>query len=97
MIEKDTVGISFGKSEEKLGWNTHPTRAVIFEDCRVPVANLLGEEGQGFTFAMKGINNGRLNMAACSVGAAAASIEFVVEYIKQRKQFGKAIAEFQVK
>ncbi|XP_022663178.1 uncharacterized protein LOC111251134 [Varroa destructor] len=95
VIEKDTAGISFGKSEEKLGWNTHPTRAVIFEDCRVPVANLLGEEGQGFTFAMKGINNGRLNMAACSVGAAAASIEFVVEYIKQRKQFGKAIAEFQ--
>lgn len=96
VIEKGTPGLSFGKNEDKVGWCTHPTRVVSFEDCRVPVANLLGQEGMGFNIAMKGLNNGRVNIAACSVGAAAASIDVVVNYIKERKQFGKTIAEFQV-
>ncbi|XP_003747002.1 isobutyryl-CoA dehydrogenase, mitochondrial [Galendromus occidentalis] len=95
VIEKNSPGLSFGKNENKLGWNTHPTRAVIFEDCKVPVSNRLGEEGQGFNIAMKGLNNGRVNIGACSVGAAAASIEFVAHYMKDRKQFGKPIADFQ--
>ncbi|KAL1425606.1 hypothetical protein MTO96_019033 [Rhipicephalus appendiculatus] len=78
-----------------LGWNTQPTRAVIFEDCRVPVSNRLGEEGQGFSFAMLGLNGGRVNIASCSMGAAAASIDIVTEHLKVRKQFGKPLASYQ--
>ncbi|XP_064489670.1 isobutyryl-CoA dehydrogenase, mitochondrial-like [Ornithodoros turicata] len=95
VVEKGTPGLSFGKKEKKLGWNTQPTRMVIFEDCRVPVSHRLGEEGKGFTFAMHGLNGGRVNIASCSMGAAAASINIAVEHLKVRKQFGKPLAEFQ--
>lgn len=95
VVEKGTPGLSFGKKEKKLGWNTQPTRAVILEDCRVPVSNRLGEEGQGFSFAMLGLNGGRVNIASCSMGAAAASIDIVTEHLKVRKQFGKPLASYQ--
>ncbi|XP_002408432.3 isobutyryl-CoA dehydrogenase, mitochondrial-like [Ixodes scapularis] len=95
VVEKGTRGLSFGKKEKKLGWNTQPTRMVILEDCRVPVANRLGEEGQGFQFAMKGLDGGRVNIASCSMGAAAASIDVAIEHMKVRKQFGKPLAAFQ--
>lgn len=95
IVEKGTPGMSFGKKEKKLGWNTQPTRAVIFEDCRVPISNRLGEEGQGFSFAMQGLNGGRVNIASCSMGAAASSIDIVTEHLKVRKQFGKPLASYQ--
>uniref|UniRef100_A0A131X8G7 Isobutyryl-CoA dehydrogenase, mitochondrial n=1 Tax=Hyalomma excavatum TaxID=257692 RepID=A0A131X8G7_9ACAR len=95
VVEKGTQGLSFGKKEKKLGWNSQPTRMVIFEDCRVPVSHRLGEEGQGFTIAMEGLNGGRINIASCSMGAAAASIDIVAEHMKVRKQFGKPLASFQ--
>lgn len=95
VVEKGAPGLSFGKKEKKLGWNTQPTRMVIFEDCRVPVSHRLGEEGQGFNFAMNGLNGGRVNIASCSIGAAAASIKIAVEHLKVRKQFGKPLATFQ--
>ncbi|KAL1425607.1 hypothetical protein MTO96_019034 [Rhipicephalus appendiculatus] len=90
-----TPGLSFGKKEKKLSWNSQPTRMVIFEDCRVPVSHRLGEEGQGFTIAMEGLNGGRINIASCSMGAAAASIDIVTEHMQVRKQFGKPLASFQ--
>lgn len=95
VVEKGTSGLSFGKPEKKMGWKSQPTTSVIFEDCRVPVANLLGEEGQGFTFAMKGLDGGRLNIAACSLGGAARCLEATTTYMKERKQFGKHLADFQ--
>lgn len=95
VVEKGTPGLSFGKKEKKLGWNSQPTRMVIFEDCRVPVSHRLGEEGQGFTIAMEGLNGGRINIASCSMGAAAASIDIVTEHMKVRKQFGKPLASYQ--
>lgn len=95
VVEKGTPGLSFGKKEKKMGWNSQPTRAVILEDCRIPVSNRLGCEGDGFNIAMKGLNGGRINIASCSLGAAQASIEIATEYIKVRKQFGKSLSEFQ--
>lgn len=95
VVEKGTPGLSFGKPEKKMGWKSQPTTSVIFEDCRVPVANLLGEEGQGFSFAMKGLDGGRLNIAACSLGGASRCLEATTTYMKERKQFGKPLAEFQ--
>ncbi|EFA78276.1 acyl-CoA dehydrogenase [Heterostelium album PN500] len=95
LIEKDTPGLSFGKKEEKLGWNTQPTRAVIMEDCRVPVANLIGKEGQGFNIAMNALNGGRLNIGACSLGGAQASLVAARDHLKVRKQFGQPLANFQ--
>ncbi|RUS29791.1 acyl-CoA dehydrogenase/oxidase [Jimgerdemannia flammicorona] len=95
IVEKGTPGLSFGKKEQKLGWNSQPTRAVILEDCTVPAENLVGGEGQGFTIAMKGLNGGRVNIASCSLGAAQASLETALEYTKVRKQFNKPIAAFQ--
>lgn len=95
VVEKDTPGLSFGAPEKKLGWKSQPTAAVIFEDCRIPVANRLGEEGEGFKIAMQGLDGGRLNIAACSIGGARACLERSIEYTKERKQFGKAIADFQ--
>eukprot|EP00051_Salpingoeca_urceolata_P022726 m.376246 g.376246 ORF g.376246 m.376246 type:complete len:426 (-) comp20016_c3_seq1:78-1355(-) len=91
VVEKGTPGLSFGANENKLGWNSQPTRAVIFEDCRVPVENLLGQEGQGFNIAMKGLNGGRVNIASCSLGAAQAALEQTIEYTSAREQFGKPI------
>lgn len=95
VVPKDTPGLSFGKQEEKMGWRSQPTSAVIFENCRVPVANRLGDEGQGFKIAMMGLDGGRLNIGACSLGGAKAALAAALEYTKVRKQFGKALAEFQ--
>ena len=95
MIEKDSPGISFGAQEKKMGWNRQPTAQVIFEDCRVPIKNLLGNEGDGFKIAMKGLDGGRLNIAACSLGTAQSAFERSVEYVGDREQFGKKIQDFQ--
>ena len=95
VVPKDTPGLSFGKKEEKLGWNSQPTRAVIFEDARVPVTNRLGEEGIGFKVAMMGLDGGRLNIGACSIGGARFCLEQARDYMKQRRQFGRALAELQ--
>ncbi|XP_072449086.1 isobutyryl-CoA dehydrogenase, mitochondrial isoform X2 [Chiloscyllium punctatum] len=95
LVEKGTPGLSFGKKEKKVGWNSQPTRAVIFEDCAVPVGNLIGKEGDGFSIAMHGLNGGRINIASCSLGAAYASILLTQDYLKVRKQFGKPLASSQ--
>ena len=95
VVEKGTPGLSFGKKEKKLGWNSQHTAAVIFEDCRVPVANRLGEEGDGFKIAMKGLDGGRLNIGACSIGGARACMDAAREHMLSRRQFGQAIAGFQ--
>ena len=95
IVPKDSPGLSFGANEVKMGWNAQPTRQVIFEDVRVPAANMLGEEGSGFRIAMKGLNGGRLNIAACSVGGAQAALEKAVAYLVDRKAFGSALIESQ--
>ena len=95
IIEKDTPGLSFGANERKMGWNNQPTRQVIFEDCRVPVANRVGAEGDGFKFAMMGLDGGRLNIAACSLGTAQRALDAALDYARERTQFGQQIAEFQ--
>ena len=95
VVEKGTQGLSFGKREKKLGWNSQPTAMVIFENCRVPVANRLGEEGDGFKIAMMGLDGGRLNISACSLGGARASLEAAQTYLGERAQFGRKLAEFQ--
>ena len=94
-IEKDAPGLSFGKREHKMGWNSQPTAAVIFEDCRVPVANRIGEEGDGFKIAMMGLDGGRINIASCSIGAARKCLELARDYMQERKQFGQRLADFQ--
>lgn len=94
-IPADAPGISYGKKEEKMGWNSQPTRAITFEDVVVPVGNRLGEEGQGFKIAMQGLDGGRINIATCSVGTAQAALESAVAYVRDRQQFGQAIADFQ--
>ncbi len=94
-VEKGTPGLSFGKQEHKLGWKSQPTSAVIFENCRVPVANRIGEEGEGFKIAMKGLDGGRLNIAACSIGGARFCLEQAIAYTTERKQFGKPLNAFQ--
>lgn len=95
VVEKDTPGLSFGKQEEKLGWHSQPTAMVNFEDCRVPSENLVGGAGNGFKIAMAGLDGGRLNIAACSVGAAQACLDHAVRHMGERKQFGKHLSEFQ--
>jgi len=95
VVEKGAKGLSFGKREEKLGWHSQPTAAVIFEDCRVPVANRLGKEGDGFTIAMMGLDGGRLNIGACSLGGASASFQAARDYMLERRQFGQRLADFQ--
>lgn len=94
-IPADAAGVIYGKAEDKMGWNAQPTRQITFENVRVPVANLLGEEGQGFTFAMKGLDGGRINIATCSVGTAQAALTRATQYMNERKQFGKPLAAFQ--
>ena len=94
-VEKGSKGLSFGKQENKLGWSSQPTAMVILEDCEVPVANRLGAEGEGFRIAMQGLDGGRVNIAACSIGAARASMEAARDHLKTRTQFGKKLAEFQ--
>jgi alkylation response protein AidB-like acyl-CoA dehydrogenase len=95
VVEKDTPGLSFGAPEKKLGWNASPTAQVIFEDCRVPVANRVGAEGDGFRFAMMGLDGGRLNIGACSLGGAQRCLDEAVAYTKERQQFGQPVADFQ--
>lgn len=95
IVEKNTPGLSFGKQENKLGWNSQPTCIVNFEDCVVPAENLLGKEGDGFKYAMQGLNGGRLSIATCSVGGAQACLDIARNYVKERKQFGKPLSNFQ--
>ncbi len=95
VIEKDMEGVSFGAQERKLGWHSQPTAQVNFDGVRVPVANLIGKEGDGFKIAMTGLDGGRLNIGACSLGGAQRCLDEAVRYTKDRKQFGKAIADFQ--
>ncbi len=95
VVEKDTPGLSFGANEKKMGWNAQPTRAVILENCRVPVANRLGPEGIGFKIAMAGLDGGRLNIGACSLGGAQGALDKALAYARERKAFGSAIADFQ--
>src|SRR5260221_99497 len=95
VVEADTQGVSFGANERKMGWNAQPTRAVIFENARVPVANRLGDEGIGFKIAMAGLDGGRINIAACSLGGAQSALDKSLAYMKERKAFGKRLDEFQ--
>ncbi len=97
VIMKDTPGLSFGANEKKMGWNAQPTRQVIMQDCRVPAENLVGlVEGKGFRFAMSGLDGGRINIGACSLGPSAFAIDKAREYMFERKAFGKNLADFQV-
>ena len=95
VIEKDMPGVSFGANEKKLGWHSQPTAQVNFDEVRVPVASRVGGEGEGFRIAMMGLDGGRLNIGACSLGGAQRCLDEAVNYTKDRKQFGKAIADFQ--
>lgn len=94
-IPADAQGITYGKKEEKLGWNSQPTRTISFENVRVPVENLLANEGDGFKLAMEGLDGGRINIAACSLGTARASLMLSKNYVMERQQFGRTISEFQ--
>ena len=95
LVEKGTPGLSFGKPEKKMGWRSQPTAVVSFDGCRVPVANRIGAEGDGFKIAMRGLDGGRVNIAACSLGAARACLERATAYLKERRQFGRRLADFQ--
>ncbi len=94
-VEKGTPGLSFGAQEKKLGWKTQPTAMVLFENCRVPVENLIGAEGEGFRIAMAGLDGGRLNIGACSLGGAQFCLDRTIDYMKERRQFGSRLADFQ--
>ena len=95
LVDKATPGLSFGPNERKMGWRAQPTRQVIFEQARVPVANRLGEEGQGFRIAMSGLDGGRLNISACSLGGAEAALAKATDYLRQRHAFGQSLVDFQ--
>ncbi|WP_150000481.1 acyl-CoA dehydrogenase family protein [Iodidimonas gelatinilytica] len=95
VVEKGTEGLSFGAQERKLGWHSQPTASVNFDACRVPVANLIGAEGDGFKIAMQGLDGGRLNIGACSLGGAQFALDTAIDYVKERQQFGRPIADFQ--
>ncbi|HCE1806815.1 TPA: acyl-CoA dehydrogenase family protein [Vibrio parahaemolyticus] len=95
VVPAQADGISYGRKEPKMGWNSQPTRAVTFENVVIPVSHLLGEEGQGFIFAMKGLDGGRINIATCSVGTAQQALNQATQYMQERKQFGKTLAQFQ--
>ncbi len=94
-VPADTPGISYGKKEQKMGWNSQPTRTISFDNVRIPANHLLGREGEGFKIAMKGLDGGRINIATCSVGAAQGALTQAQQYMQDRKQFGKSIASFQ--
>jgi alkylation response protein AidB-like acyl-CoA dehydrogenase len=94
-VPADASGIGFGRKEEKLGWNSQPTRSVSFEDVRIPADHRLGEEGEGFRIAMKGLDGGRINIAACSLGAAQGALDAARRYMGERRQFGRKLGEFQ--
>jgi alkylation response protein AidB-like acyl-CoA dehydrogenase len=95
VVEKGTPGLSFGAQEKKLGWKSQPTAMVLFENCRVPVANRIGAEGEGFKIAMAGLDGGRLNIGACSLGGAQFCLDRTLVYMRERKQFGTRLADFQ--
>jgi len=95
VVEKDSVGLSFGAQERKMGWNAQPTAQVNFDDCRVPAANRVGEEGEGFKIAMAGLDGGRVNIASCSLGGASFALNTALAYLETRSQFGKPLREFQ--
>jgi alkylation response protein AidB-like acyl-CoA dehydrogenase len=95
VVEKGTKGLSFGAQEKKLGWKSQPTAMVMFEDCRVPADNLIGREGDGFKIAMAGLDGGRLNIAACSIGGAQFCLDRTIAYMRERKQFGSRLSDFQ--
>ena len=95
LVEKGTPGLSFGADERKMGWNAQPTRAVRFDQCRVPVENRLGAEGEGFRFAMAGLDGGRLNIAACALGGAQAALDRTLAYLQDRRAFGQKLSDFQ--
>ncbi|MDF1677786.1 MAG: acyl-CoA dehydrogenase family protein [Legionellaceae bacterium] len=95
LVEKDTPGLTFGNPEKKLGWHSQPTAMLFFEDCRVPVSHLVGEEGQGFKIALNALNGGRANIGACSLGGALACIQQTKVYMHERRQFDKNLAAFQ--
>ncbi|MBE5157701.1 acyl-CoA dehydrogenase [Vibrio parahaemolyticus] len=95
VVPAQADGISYGRKEPKMGWNSQPTRAVTFENVVIPASHLLGEEGQGFIFAMKGLDGGRINIAICSVGTAQQALNQATQYMLERKQFGKSLAQFQ--
>jgi len=95
VVERDTPGLTFGAQEKKLGWHSQPTAMVMFEDCRVPIANRIGQEGDGFKIAMKGLDGGRINIAACSLGAGQASLDIARDHMLVREQFGQKLAAFQ--
>jgi alkylation response protein AidB-like acyl-CoA dehydrogenase len=94
-VPADTAGITYGKKEHKMGWNSQPTRTISFDNVRIPADHLLGREGEGFKIAMKGLDGGRINIATCSVGAAQGALNAAQQYMQDRKQFGKPIASFQ--
>lgn len=95
LVENGTPGLSFGKPEKKMGWHSQPTAVVSFDEARVPAENRLGPEGHGFRYAMQGLDGGRINIAACSLGAARACLERAIAYTKERRQFGRRVADFQ--
>ncbi|ESP92165.1 MULTISPECIES: acyl-CoA dehydrogenase family protein [Pseudoalteromonas] len=95
VVPADAAGVIYGKAEEKMGWNAQPTRLITFEDVRIPAANLMGKEGEGFKFAMQGLDGGRINIATCSIGTAQQALNTAKEYMQERQQFGKPLAAFQ--
>ncbi len=95
VIDAQSAGIEYGKNEHKMGWKSQPTRTISFKDVKVPAANLLGVEGQGFSIAMKGLDGGRINIGICAIGTAQSALETANNYVKERSQFGKPIAGFQ--
>ncbi|MEC7554772.1 MAG: acyl-CoA dehydrogenase family protein, partial [Pseudomonadota bacterium] len=95
VVPSDTPGVSFGKNETKMGWNSQATRAITFEDARIPAVNRLGDEGEGFAIAMRGLEGGRINIAACSLGAAQATLDMSQRYLSEREQFDQPLADFQ--
>ncbi len=95
LVEDGTEGLSFGANEHKMGWKAQPTAQVQFDDCRVPATNLVGEEGKGFVYAMRGLDGGRLNIAACALGAAQSALDKSLRYLHERKAFGKNLGAFQ--
>ncbi|ELX4162980.1 acyl-CoA dehydrogenase family protein [Vibrio vulnificus] len=95
VVPADAQGVSYGRKEPKMGWNSQPTRSITFDNVRIPLNHRLGEEGEGFHFAMKGLDGGRINIATCSVGTAQQALNLATQYVQERKQFGHTLAEFQ--
>ena len=95
VVENGAAGLSFGGLEDKMGWRSQPTRQVQLDDCGIPADNLLGEEGKGFTYAMSGLDGGRLNISACSLGAAQSALDATIAYMRERGAFGRKLTDFQ--